>query len=117
MELEFKTSPESEGILEGSSTFFELKKNSTCFIDNTELIHYFLSRKSVVTAILYPRRFGKSTNLDMVRCFLEMNYKNPDDVREIFPYYFGGRIMMMDGPLELKEALIAKDPILSHVVA
>ena len=63
----------------GSSSFAELveryKENNFKYylIDKTLFIQQFLENQSTVLLIPRPRRFGKSTNLDMLKCFFSIN--------------------------------------------
>ena len=74
---------------------------STFIVDKTELIASFLKSPYEFTAALYPRRFGKSTNLDMIRKFVEINYENSKDAENIdtsiqWKYFAGGDLMVIE---------------------
>lgn len=60
------------GIVIGSSDFIEVVKSSA-YVDKTYLIVVFLNINEKVTLISCPRRFGKSTNLSMIKTFLRIN--------------------------------------------
>ena len=65
----------------GLQNFESLRKDGYFYVDKTRLIYqlvkpgryYFLSR---------PRRFGKTLNMDMVRCFFSNHYKDRGDLFE-----------------------------------
>lgn len=47
-----------------------LKNQNYFFIDKSMMIYDFLMRKSTVTLITRPRRFGKTINMSMMSSFL-----------------------------------------------
>lgn len=53
----------------GISNFEELRNNNYYFVDKTNMIQEFLERKSKVTLITRPRRFGKTLNMSMMASF------------------------------------------------
>ena len=60
--------PERRPLL-GCSDFCRLIDGDHPFVDKTLLIDEFMTSTSLVTAVLRPRRFGKSTNLSMLSAF------------------------------------------------
>eukprot|EP00158_Paraphelidium_tribonemae_P003185 Partr_v1_DN25943_c0_g2_i10_m68541 len=60
-------------LLLGTSDFDEIIEKDALFIDKSLFIKEFMNDGSKVVAILRPRRFGKSTNLSMLKSFLSMN--------------------------------------------
>ncbi|GFR17954.1 ATPase AAA [Trichonephila clavata] len=61
----------SSAIQVGISNFFMLvQKNS--FVDKTMFIKDFIESGEAVMLITSPRRFGKSTNMNMIKTFLEI---------------------------------------------
>ena len=87
---------QNQYVCTGSSDFFNLRRMGFV-IDKTMLIAHFLYSPYVVTAALYPRRFGKSTNLDMIRKFFEINYQKSADSEHIdtsvqMNYFTGGEV-------------------------
>ena len=69
------TSPDNDsgqGILVGTSSFKKLLLESTVIIDKSLLIKEFLEGQAVVILNTFPRRCGKSINLDMIKTFLEI---------------------------------------------
>lgn len=65
----------------GGSDFREFRE---CFlyIDMTELIFHILTSGEKVISFNFPRRFGKSLNLSMLRCFLSMKFENDGTLLE-----------------------------------
>lgn len=57
-----------------------LKNQNYFFIDKSMMIYDFLMRKSTVTLITRPRRFGKTINISMMSSFFDMT----KDSKEIF---------------------------------
>lgn len=56
----------------GTSDFDELIEKNAFFIDKTLFIKEFTESPAKVAVILRPRRFGKSTNLSMLKSFLSL---------------------------------------------
>jgi hypothetical protein len=61
----------------GSSDFQAVIDRGHFFVDKTLFIKDFLEDSNQVVAILRPRRFGKSTNLSMLKAFLSVG-ANPE---------------------------------------
>lgn len=57
-----------------------LKNQNYFFIDKSMMIYDFLMRKSTVTLITRPRRFGKTINISMIASFFDMT----KDSKELF---------------------------------
>ena len=64
----------------GITNFAELSEDNFYFVDKTLMIQDFLERKSKVTLITRPRRFGKTLNMSMMSEFFDIT----KDSREIF---------------------------------
>jgi len=75
-----------KGIPIGINSFNQIADRGFTFLDKTLLISEFLECNAGVSIIVRPRRFGKTTNISMIRDFLSIpNY--PDNVdyrRELF---------------------------------
>lgn len=56
----------------GISDYGELKRNGYYSVDKTEMIADFLRRKTKVTLITRPRRFGKTINMSMLAEFFDI---------------------------------------------
>ena len=61
----------TRGIVIGSSNFEDVLKSSA-FVDKTMLIKDVVDSTDKVLLITCPRRFGKSTNMNMIKTFLEI---------------------------------------------
>lgn len=56
----------------GIENFAELQKEDFYYIDKTVLIKELLTDQAKVTLFTRPRRFGKSLNMSMLKCFFEL---------------------------------------------
>lgn len=56
----------------GVSNYEEIKENNYYYVDKTNMIQEFLERKSKVTLITRPRRFGKTLNMSMMASFFDI---------------------------------------------
>jgi hypothetical protein len=57
-------------ICGGSSSFEDIRGGGYFYVDKSPFIEHFLHETWKVSLIARPRRFGKSLNMDMLRCFL-----------------------------------------------
>ncbi len=64
----------------GISDYRKLRQNDYYYVDKTLMIKDFLERKSQVTLITRPRRFGKTINMSMMAEFFDIT----KDSKEIF---------------------------------
>ncbi len=64
----------------GVSDYERLRKEDYYFVDKSMMIQEFLRRKSIVTLITRPRRFGKTINMSMMAEFFDVT----KDAKEIF---------------------------------
>lgn len=71
---------EMKAIPIGTNSFSKLVTNDYYFVDKTLMIKEFLERKSTVTLITRPRRFGKTINMSMMAEFFDIT----KDSKEIF---------------------------------
>ncbi|MDR1061308.1 MAG: AAA family ATPase, partial [Clostridiales bacterium] len=60
------------GRYSSSASFAELRRGDYFYVDKTAFIKHFLDDavNNKVSLICRPRRFGKSLNMDTLRCFL-----------------------------------------------
>lgn len=86
----------------GIENFEKLRKNGFYYADKTGMIRELLQNPSEVTLFTRPRRFGKSLNMSMLKCFFEL-----DGDKEIFK---GLEIMEEPG---LCEEYMGKFPVIS----
>ena len=56
----------------GAQGFEDLRENGCFYVDKTGFVRDWWLARDDVTLICRPRRFGKSLNLDTVRCFLSL---------------------------------------------
>ena len=86
----------------GIENFEKLRKNGFYYVDKTRLIRDLLQNPAEVTLLTRPRRFGKSLNMSMLKCFFEL-----DGNKEIFK----GLEIMKES--ELCEEYMGKFPVIS----
>ena len=60
----------------GKQRFDKIVENNCFYIDKTMFIKEWWENQDDVTLITRPRRFGKTLNMDMVKCFFSVDYKN-----------------------------------------
>jgi hypothetical protein len=65
----------------GFSDFRAVRERGFAYVDKTSLIEGVIGESAQVMLVPRPRRFGKTLNLSMLRCFFE---KGPEDVRPLF---------------------------------
>ena len=80
----------------GVDLFDKLIETGQYYVDKTLLIKELLERGAEVNLITRPRRFGKTLNLSMLRCFFEGSDK---DLTELFS---GTNIMQPENAVYLK---------------
>lgn len=68
----------------GKQRFDKIVENNCFYIDKTMFIKEWWENQDDVTLITRPRRFGKTLNMDMVKCFFSIDYKNRVDLFEKF---------------------------------
>ncbi|AVP88050.1 hypothetical protein phytr_11250 [Candidatus Phycorickettsia trachydisci] len=96
-----KTSPKL-GIYCGGG-FEKLVTESSIFVDKSLFIEEIMNSKDAVTLITMPRRWGKSSNLEMLKKFLEIqvdeNGRVIKDKKETLNYklFAGGKIQIKQG--------------------
>lgn len=56
----------------GIESFDEIRKGNFYYIDKTQLIEQLLNQWGKVNLFTRPRRFGKTLNMSMLRCFFEV---------------------------------------------
>ena len=56
----------------GIENFEEIRKNRFYYIDKTRFIEQLVTAGGKVTLFTRPRRFGKTLNMSMLRCFFEI---------------------------------------------
>ena len=66
----------------GKQSFEKIIKEECFYIDKTAFIKEWWENKGDVTLITRPRRFGKTLNMDMIKCFFSNEYKDRGDLFE-----------------------------------
>ena len=66
----------------GKQAFDSVIENDCFYIDKTSFIKEWWENKDDVTLITRPRRFGKTLNTDMIKCFFSNEYKDRGDLFE-----------------------------------
>ena len=66
----------------GVSSFEEFNKLNRAYVDKTEFINVIDKLDSPYPVLLRPRRFGKTTFVQMLLCFYDISFKDKYD--EIF---------------------------------
>lgn len=56
----------------GIENFEEIRSNGYYYIDKTKLIEQLLDNRGKVNLFTRPRRFGKTLNMSMLKCFLRL---------------------------------------------
>ena len=58
----------------GNQGFDKLRENNYFYVDKTAFIKEWWEAGDDVTLITRPRRFGKTLNMDMLKCFFSNQY-------------------------------------------
>ena len=66
----------------GKQSFEKIIKEKCFYVDKTAFIKEWWDNKDEVTIITRPRRFGKTLNMDMLKCFFSNEYKDRGDLFE-----------------------------------
>ena len=66
----------------GKQDFEQIRKNHYFYIDKTSLIQEWWESGDDVTLITRPRRFGKTLNMDMLKCFFSNQYADRGELFE-----------------------------------
>jgi len=66
----------------GKQDFASLREQNSFYIDKTDLIRAWWESRDDITLITRPRRFGKTLNMDMLKCFFSNQYAGRGDLFE-----------------------------------
>ena len=66
----------------GIQDFAKIADKNMFYIDKTAFIKEWWESRDKVTLITRPRRFGKTLNMDMIKCFFSNKYGNRSDLFE-----------------------------------
>lgn len=72
----------SKTISIGNQGFEDIRINDCFYIDKTLFIREWWESKDIVTLITRPRRFGKTLNMDMLKCFFSNKYAGRKELFE-----------------------------------
>lgn len=59
----------------GNDSYQEIREQDSFYIDKTSFIKDWWENRDKVTLITRPRRFGKTLNMDMLKCFFSNKYE------------------------------------------
>ena len=65
------------------SGFEDIRKENRFYVDKTEFIREWWESGDSITLIMRPRRFGKTLNMDMLKCFFSNQYADSEDLFEV----------------------------------
>lgn len=66
----------------GNQGFEDIRINDNFYVDKTAFIKEWWEARDIVTLITRPRRFGKTLNVDMLKCFFSNKYAGRQDLFE-----------------------------------
>ena len=66
----------------GKQSFESIREKDNFYVDKTLFIREWWDSDDSVTLITRPRRFGKTLNMEMIKCFFSNEYKNRGDLFE-----------------------------------
>ena len=66
----------------GNQGFEDIRINDNFYVDKTAFIKEWWEARDIVTLITRPRRFGKTLNMDMLKCFFSNKYAGRQDLFE-----------------------------------
>ena len=66
----------------GNQSFESIREKDNFYVDKTNFIKEWWDNDDIVTLITRPRRFGKTLNMDMLKCFFSNKYKDRGDLFE-----------------------------------
>ena len=72
MEKELRSVEALRKLPIGMENFVEIRRNNFYYVDKTRLIEQLVEKWSEVSLFTRPRRFGKTLNMSMLRCFFDI---------------------------------------------
>ena len=81
----------------GAQDFEKIRENNYFYVDKTDFIREWWEAGDVVTLITRPRRFGKTLNMDMVKCFFSNGYEGRADLFEGLSIWEDGKYRALQG--------------------
>ena len=82
MKKDWRIENMSKVISIGNQGFEDIRKNDNFYVDKTDFIREWWESRDIVTLITRPRRFGKTLNMDMLKCFFSNRYAGRSDLFE-----------------------------------
>ena len=82
MKKDWRIENMSKVISIGNQRFEDIRKNDNFYVDKTDFIREWWESRDIVTLITRPRRFGKTLNMDMLKCFFSNRYAGRSDLFE-----------------------------------
>ena len=67
-----------------TSSFKHIREKGYLFVDKTKFIEHFLMEPNTVQVLLRQRRFGKSLNMNMLKCFLTDTENNAEFFKDLY---------------------------------
>ena len=94
----------------GTDSFADLLSASNVFVDKSLFIKEFLEDSAKVVLVTRPRRWGKSLNMDMLRCFLSIEVDQqgvplPQEQCSNHQLFAGGEVALPTGQSKQLSAL------------
>lgn len=81
----------------GAQGYEDIRANGDFYVDKTEFIRDWWCARDQVTLVCRPRRFGKTLNLDTVRCFLSTEFAGRgEELFEGLDVWEGGKLAQRD---------------------
>ena len=87
----------SRTISIGKQDFESLRENNYFYIDKTGFIRQWWENADDITLITRPRRFGKTLNMNMLKCFFSKEYANREDLFEGLSIWNEERYRILQG--------------------
>ena len=81
----------------GKQRYDNIIENNCFYIDKTMFIKEWWENQDDVTLITRPRRFGKTLNMDMIKCFFSNEYKDRADLFEQFDIWKEEKYRQLQG--------------------
>ena len=81
----------------GKQSFDDIRKKDCFYIDKTDFIKDWWESADDVTLITRPRRFGKTLNMDMLKCFFSNQYEGRKELFEGLDIWKDGEYRELQG--------------------
>ena len=108
-EEEFNEPPQPDEIpKERESVFRVLREKAKILVDKSMLIKEFIESEAKIVSVFYPKKFGKSCNLDMIRSFVKLENDEKGQIIEskVLPKYFlGGDVQLNENETKTFESM------------